>query len=524
MAIKLRSWKFILIIFLAGILLRFVNLDQKVYSADEVRSILRLSGYTSQEFIDKVFTGDAIDARSIINEYQQPNPERTIVDAVKALSGNPEHPPLYHLLTRFWMQLFQYPLSARIVSIIISIFIFPAVYWLCLELFDCSLTGKVAMVLMAISPFQILISQNTTQYSLWAVTILLSSAALLRAIKLQEKSSWWTYITTLIVGFYTHLLFVIVVFGQSLYVLLLERFRMSKILKTYVLSLLTSLVFFSPWIILFLANLNKVKQNTAYYRQSQASPYQIFATFKYNLGHVFVDLYHQKGKTENILHILIIALVIYSIYFLIRHTSFRVWSFLLLLIIVMPIVQITPDLLGESVRSLQARYYLPCFLGIQISVAFLIANFLNSAKSWKRIYSYLLLLILILLGTTSGIILSQAQTAGLDDQWGTASGNNSKLAPIINQAKTPLVISEATHSFILALAHLVDDKVQFQLVKERDLELWRKKIDLTAAKDKYGDVFILYPDKEFLNFLQNYGNSPIDIAEAESLYKVNPVK
>lgn len=376
------------------------------------------------------------------------------------------------------------------------------------------------MVLMAISPFHILLSQNTTQYSLWAVTIILSSAALLRAIRIQEKASWLLYTITIIMGFYTHLLFIIIIFGQSLYVFLLQRFRLSKVLRDYLISLLAALIFFSPWIILFLGNLSKVKQNTAYYRQFQASPNQIFGSFKYNLGHVFVDFYHQKGKTENILHTLIFALVIYSIYFLIRHTPSRIWSFLLILILVTPIVQITPDLFGESIRSLQARYYLPCFLGIQISVAFLIANLLNSAKSWERNYSQLLLLILLLLGITSGIILSQAQGAGLDDQRGTASGNNLKLAPIINTTKTPLVISEATHSFILALAHLVDDNVEFQLVKERDVDLWRKKINLAAAKDKYSDVFILYPDNEFLDFLRTNGNFHIEITETKSLYKV----
>jgi uncharacterized membrane protein len=46
---KLNGWKFLIILLLTiGVFLRFAHLDEKVYSADEVRSILRLSGYTSQ--------------------------------------------------------------------------------------------------------------------------------------------------------------------------------------------------------------------------------------------------------------------------------------------------------------------------------------------------------------------------------------------------------------------------------------------------------------------------------------------
>ena len=176
----------IIIVLLLGIFFRFANLDQKVYSADEVRSILRLTGSTSEQFIEEVFTGDII-SNSEIQNYQKVTPDRTFTDSINAIASVPEHPPLYQVMTRLWMQIFNFPLSARVSSIVFSVIGLVCVYWLCIELFESSVVGWVAISLLAISPFQILAAQNTTQYSLWMVTILLSSAALINALRVGTK-------------------------------------------------------------------------------------------------------------------------------------------------------------------------------------------------------------------------------------------------------------------------------------------------------------------------------------------------
>lgn len=182
--------KFLIIaILLIGIGLRFFNLEQKVYSADEVRSIMRFSGYTTQDVRERAFNGEII-GRKDLQYFQHPNSERSVSDALRSLMGNPEHPPLYHLLARFWMQLIPIEHSARTFSIFLSILAIPCLYWLCVELFDSSLTGWIAIALFALSPFQKLVAQNTTQYSLWTVAILLSGIALLRAIRKNTAKSW----------------------------------------------------------------------------------------------------------------------------------------------------------------------------------------------------------------------------------------------------------------------------------------------------------------------------------------------
>jgi uncharacterized membrane protein len=91
-------------------------------------------------------------------------------------------------------------------------------------------------------------------------------------------------------------------------------------------------------------------------------------------GHVFVNFFHRKGRLESALHLLILLLVVYSLYYLIRYASPKVWLFLITLIVVPTLFQIVPDLLKPSIRSLQARYYMPAFLAIRMAISYLIAS------------------------------------------------------------------------------------------------------------------------------------------------------
>jgi uncharacterized membrane protein len=495
--------KFLIItILVIGIGLRFFNLEQKVYSADEVRSIMRFSGYTTQDVRDQAFIGEIIDKENL-QHFQYPNSDRTLSNALQSLMGNPEHPPLYHLLSRFWMQLFPISNSARFFSIFLAFLVLPCLYFFCKELFADSGTGWIAIALFAVSPFQILIAQNTTQYSLWTITIILSGIALLRAIRKNTAKSWLWYSLSLALMFYTHLFSATVAIAQALYVLLLERFKITKTSINYVLAGLGSLVLFSPWLFVIFTNLDKIDRNTQYYRQFKTNIIEISQTLFRHGGHVFVDFFHRKGRLESALHLLILLLAVYSLYHLIRYTSPRVWLFLLTLILIPALFQIVPDLIKTSIRSLQARYYLPVFLGMQISISYLIASYIQSKspKNWLHYLGQQLFLIFLLMGIVSGVFLGLTPDAGLDDQRGTASGTNLEIAATLNSLEKPIVISDNTPSFFLALSYLVNDQVKFQLFQDNDAENWRQKLNLKELAQNYSNIVVAHPNKNFVNFL-----------------------
>jgi uncharacterized membrane protein len=517
-----KAGKFLIIIVLIlGVFFRFANLDQKVYSADEVRSILRLSGSTSQEFIDRVFTGDIVSVAEI-QKYQRLGPDRSLGDAINAMAGNPEHPPLYPLLTRFWMQIFNAPIAARVFSILLGLLALPCLYWWCVELFESPPTGWVAIALVAISPFHIMAAQNTTQYSLWTVAIALSSAVLLKALRVKKTSYWFLYAATLAMGFYTHLYFAFVALSQGIYVLLNERLRLTKNFIAYFFSALGGFLLFVPWISIILTNLETIQKTThigIHSRQSDNNLTQIVSRFIYNLGNTFLD-FHNTTRLEKYFDYLLIILVVYTFYILCRHTPIKVWSFIVLLAVVTILAQVVPDLISPSVRSLRARYYLPCFLAIELAVAYLLVRQMNLSKNWQRQLGKALLLISLSIGIVSGVLIAQTPDWGIDDQQGTASSRNLKIAPILNAAPNPLVISEATHSFILALSYLVEPKVRFQLLKTQDVRQWEEKLDLRTASEQFSDLFLYNPDSQFLEFIENDGNFESQPILEGQLYKI----
>jgi uncharacterized membrane protein len=140
-----------------------------------------------------------------IRKYQETNSQKGLSDTIKGLAiEEPQLPPLYFTIARFWVENFGNSVAVtRSISAIISLLVFPCTYWLCLELFGSSLVGWIAMGIMAVSPFHVLYTQEARPYSLWTVTILLSSASFLRALRLKTKLSWAVYATTLVFGLYT---------------------------------------------------------------------------------------------------------------------------------------------------------------------------------------------------------------------------------------------------------------------------------------------------------------------------------
>ena len=104
-----RTWlkTLIVVILITGIFFRFTNLDRKVYSFDESITSLRISGYTWTEMVQQDFQGKTISVEDLQRKYQQINPEKSWLDTVKGLATEePQLPPLYFILARFWVQWF----------------------------------------------------------------------------------------------------------------------------------------------------------------------------------------------------------------------------------------------------------------------------------------------------------------------------------------------------------------------------------------------------------------------------------
>ena len=163
--------------------------------------------------VQQDFQGKTISVQDLQRKYQQINPEKTWWDTVKGLATEePQLSPLYFILARFWVQLFGPQVATvRSLSALISLLVFPRVYWLCWELFRSASVGCMAVTIVAVGPFHVLYAQEARPYMMFAVVVLLSNAILLRAIAIQNspatsklsKAVWSIYAIALSLGLYS---------------------------------------------------------------------------------------------------------------------------------------------------------------------------------------------------------------------------------------------------------------------------------------------------------------------------------
>jgi uncharacterized membrane protein len=488
---------FIIILLVLGVFFRFVNLDRKTYWGDEAHTSILISGYTFEERAQQTRNGSLISIKEL-QKFQSPDPNKSafasVIDTIKNLATQDnQHMPLYYSLVTLWLQWFGHSVAVtRSFSAFISVLAFPCLYWLCQELFESSLVGWIAMGLIAVSPAHVLYAQEARPYSLWIVAILLSSAALLRAMRLKTKISWLIYAATVSLGLYTHLLFGLVLIGHATYVAAIERFRLSKTLISYVLTSLAGFLTFVPWILIMITITPKFDAQS-WQTATRATTLSVAIRWAGLVSRPFFDL--GVGPSDPLklqiplipFILILLTLIIYSIYFLCSQTPKRVWLFVLTLIGVAGLALMLPDLIFGQRRG-TTRFIFPCILGIQISVAYLLTTQMTSisANNRRQKLWQFISVILISMEVISCAISSQAEM-----WWNKApdkNGYNSQMASIVNEATQPLLISDAYEVYVFS--YKLDPKVRLQLVG---------KGDIPEIPDGFSEVF-LYKPSESLRF------------------------
>jgi uncharacterized membrane protein len=446
---------------------------------DETYTSLRISGYTETQVAENLLERPIVSLQDL-HQYQRLSPNKNIIDTIEGLAAEePQLPPLYFVLVRFWVQLFGDSVTViRSFSAVLSVLAFPCLYWLCLELFESSLVGWLACALLAVSPFQLVYAQEARQYSLWTVAILLSSTSLLRAMRVNTWRSWAIYAATVALGLYSHLFFALVIIAHAIYVFVINNCRWRKRLKAYSLSVLVASIAFLPWIVVILKNYQQALKMTA--AQEIRPPVLYFVkSWLGNLSRNFIDTGFSSSSPftvpwpslvfPSISIVLITALVIYSLYFLARYCQKKTWLFIFILIGFTSLALIIPDLVLGRRTSVTGRYMIPSYLGIQLSIAYLLGSKLNSIlfKNWHNQFWNITLMALLTSGIISCTVVSQAQT-----WWNNLTDtHNEQLAQIINQATQPLIIQEVASSpprynvfNLVSLSYLLKPEVQFKFI------------------------------------------------------------
>jgi uncharacterized membrane protein len=471
---------------LLGIGFRFFELDRKLYWHDEAYTSIRAAGFTRQEIDDELFQNRIIPAPEL-QKYQRIKPGSTAADTINSLAlEDPQHPPLYFLMARIWMQEFGSSLTAsRTLPAILSLLSLPLMYALAQELFASNLTSLLATAILALSPFDILFAQTARQYSLLTAIVIGSSLLLLRAVRLQTLSTWVLYALSIALGFYTHPFFSLTLIGQGIFVICYCLFVTPKKLRGHVinsqffLAVIAALILYIPWIYVLGSNLQRASATTDWTRVSPGWLYLVklwtlsFTALFFDLDFGFDNIFTYLARVP------FLILIIAAIYQIFHRASRSSWLFVLTSIFVPFLILALPDLIIGGKRSAVSRYLISCFPGVQLAVAYLLAN---SVTAGRRFWQFTMAAVF-----TASIV--SCVVSSFSDTWWSKdlSYFNAEVARKVNQEaianrsiKDTIVISDRGNDFtnmgdLLSLSYLLDKDVRLMLLSQSpDIEMLNK--------------------------------------------------
>lgn len=484
----------------AGLVLRCVNLSDKVYWYDEAFTFLRISGHTEAEAVQALGTQQILDL-SAFQPYQRLNPDQGLVDTVRGLAiEEPQHTPLYYGLARLWAEWFGDSITTvRSLSVLASVLALPCMFWLCWELFQSVIAAGLGAAILAVSPFQVIYAQEARPTALWTLTILLTSAALLRAIRVKDRSAWFFYAITLVTSFYSYLFSGFVAIAHTIYVLIVERLRFTKTLLFFSAALSVSVFLFLPWLLVIATSSAQVAAVTNWVTvENQFTLITLVKLWAYHLILPFVD----RGELTIPLGLRLLdalarwsvrLLIVYSFYLLWRREPMR-WLFVVLLTSVPALMLTLPDLVYGGKRSIIPRYLVPVYLGFELAVTYgLSRQWSHSGHRWQKLAWQGLTVFILAAG-----LLSSTAIAQTNSWWNKVHNVNvPALAQTINQTTRPLVISDAEISDLFALVHYLDPKVRLLLRPQcYACQFDRSLVDrpyLPAIPDGFSDAFLYNP-------------------------------
>jgi len=480
----------------SGITARFCNLGRMVYWKDEAFTSVWISGFRWSE-VKKDLADRKVTPRDVLR-YQRLDPERNVVDTVRALTDyDPHHPPLYYALVRLWAGLAGDSVGAvRAFSALASVFALPLIFWICRLLFQERSVAWAAVALVAVSPFHILYAREARPYAAWMIPTLLSTLALLKAADSRSLKAWCAYSLTIAAGLYVHLLFLTVLAAHGLYIGLAgfqswppKGRRLFREYKAFLLSSLLGLLLFMPSAFLLIPHGARAAAKLSWAGEP-IRPLLLLARWGFNYSVLFLDTNCSGQFAESlspatvavrVLQVFILLGVLYAMWFTWR-TARRQTALLVLTLIGGPfLVLATSDLFLGGWLSGVARFLVPSYLGVHIAMAYLVTAKCETARKPYRAIAGAGLL---LAGALSCVMIVRAET------WWTKPTQyyTPEVARIVNQSPHPLLITPMEGEMI-SIAHGLHANVRILPVTEQTALGALEGEGETFLYDPEGDLF-----------------------------------
>ena len=168
-----------------------------------------------------------IDLQTLV-EPLQINPSAGINDTIDLLLTESTHPPLYFVLTHWWLKLFPAVdglasiWAARSLSALFGIISIPAIFYFTRLTCNCLAVAQIAAAIMAFSPFGVFLGLQARHYTLIILIIIASLCCFIYAWQAVERNTFvplwlvllWIGINSL--GVATHYFFVLSLMSMAI--------------------------------------------------------------------------------------------------------------------------------------------------------------------------------------------------------------------------------------------------------------------------------------------------------------------
>jgi len=459
----LKSW-FYLVIVMIGTLLKFYHLDRKLFWEDEVSTVLYTSG-VKDSIIKKSIPVNQISSfshyDSLLHLSTQPYSLKSEVTGI--LSETHLTPAHYAFLTLWYRLVGDNDTDYRLFSVFIFILSLPFVFLLTKTLLNSPLAGWIAVSLYAVSPFIHFEAQEARYYILWVFFFILSNYLFLLAIK-HNKSVWWIgYSVASVLALYTSIASASFIFGHLLYILLFKK----ELRIQFIISLLFIVLAYLPWVYFLYTVRQTIESGLAWQKSFHTSFFSLDLLFLQLLGFVrsFVFLFDANlylfwfnGTSTSgiysalLIDLVMLAFIIYSIFYLCTKTSKEIRWFVILLILPLFVLFYMSDVIRNGFTSLLWRYQIVNMVGISLIVTNLLKDKIAKGN-WLYIGIYFGL---VLFGIASILKIGEHRC------WMTSPNCKANIeeAQLISKADHPLIITSFKTGLVNFLAVLHDSRAK----------------------------------------------------------------
>jgi uncharacterized membrane protein len=451
------TWLRVLVIgaVFAGVVLRFTGLERKIYWFNEVFTALRVHGYDEHdEVIPRLYTGQPVTGGQI-RAFQERQPDRSLADTIRGLARKePQQTPAYYALARLAVQASGHTIvPTRAVAALFGVLGIFAAYWFAKELFGMESAGWIAAGLMGLSPLFIRYAQEARSYTMWLTLFMLASTVFLRAVRRPGVRPWLAYAGVMTLALYSHLLSALVLVAHGLCWLAFGGLRMSWLHRGFLLAASSSVVAFSPWLLVILRRQSTFLATTGHLTSPEPFDYLI-RRWLFDISHLFNAWPLRDNGPLLLLGLVALALIGYAFHHARQHASRISWLILVSMAVVPVAAFVLLDLSIGGQRSIRPRYLFPAFVAAQLAVAFLLARKWSVNRIWRG-----LTVVILLAGLVSAIVVIRERT-----WWGLAEVDLDILQ-ILNEDPGALVVTDLPYGVVAPLSFRLKPDVRFLLTR-----------------------------------------------------------